>query len=176
MSPVGREAPDLSFVHAAADEIAKNAPDDAMVIIESTCPVGTTASIEARFRELGRMTDQMGFAYCPERVLPGNMIHELRQNDRIVGGLDRIANKRSAAFYRLFVEGDIVETDASTAEFCKLVENSFRDVNIAFANEDFHALRSTANFVNGVDWLGKPASSRRYFESRHRCWWTLHRH
>ena len=132
---VGREAPDLSFVHAAAVEIAKNAPDDALVILESTCPVGTTASIEARFRELGRMTDQMGFAYCPERVLPGNMVHELRQNDRIVGGLDRIANKRSAAFYRLFVEGDIVETDASTAEFCKLVENSFRDVNIAFANE-----------------------------------------
>ena len=122
-------------MHAAADEIAKNAPDDAMVIIRSTCPVGTTASIEARFRELGRMTDQMGVAYCPERVLPGNMIHELRQNDRIVGGLDRIANKRSSAFYRLFVEGEIVETEASTAILQKLVENSFRDVNIAFANE-----------------------------------------
>jgi UDP-N-acetyl-D-mannosaminuronic acid dehydrogenase len=86
-------------------------------------------------RDAGVDTSQIHIAYCPERVLPGKIMTELVENDRVVGGLTPEATLEVAAFYKTFVRGEVLETDAKTAEMCKLTENSFRDVNIAFANE-----------------------------------------
>ena len=127
--------PDLTHVFAAVDEIANHAPDDALIVIESTIPVGTTAAVEARIKATGRDTSSMSFAYCPERVLPGNIIFELKQNDRIVGGLTQQASEKISKFYNCIVAGNVLITDSATAELCKLAENSYRDVNIALANE-----------------------------------------
>jgi UDP-N-acetyl-D-mannosaminuronic acid dehydrogenase len=106
-----------------------------MVIIESTCPVGTTSLVQSIFVEEGVPVDRLRIAYCPERVLPGNIMLELTENDRIVGGVNDASSREVADFYRTFVKGNVVSTDSKTAELCKLAENSYRDVNIAFANE-----------------------------------------
>lgn len=135
--------PDISYVLAAAESIAPVLSAGAIVIVESTCPVGTTEKVRDRLAELrpdlamAGMSDapDVAFAYCPERVLPGKIIAELVSNDRSIGGLTPACAKRAAAFYRQFVEGECVLTDARTAEMVKLVENSSRDVSIAFANE-----------------------------------------
>jgi UDP-N-acetyl-D-mannosaminuronic acid dehydrogenase len=103
--------------------------------LESTSPVGTTEKIQVVLREAGVNVEEVHMAYCPERVLPGKIMTELVENDRVVGGVNPAATKAVAAFYRTFVHGEVLETDAKTAEMCKLTENSFRDVNIAFANE-----------------------------------------
>ena len=107
-----------------------------MLIIESTCPVGTTEEITNII--LTKRKDLIGkikVAYCPERVLPGNILFELKNNNRIIGGIDEESAILSRAFYEKFVEGEILETDSKTAELCKLAENSFRDLQISFANE-----------------------------------------
>jgi len=109
-------------------------PND-MIILESTSPVGTTEQIQNVLRDAGVDVDEVHIAYCPERVLPGKIMTELVENDRIVGGITPRATKGVADFYRTFVRGSVLETDAKTAEMCKLTENSYRDVNIAFANE-----------------------------------------
>ena len=106
-----------------------------LVILESTSPVGTTEHMQAVLKEAGVKVDEVHMAYCPERVLPGKIMAELVDNDRVVGGLTPAATRAAADFYRIFVHGYVFETDAKTAEMCKLAENSFRDVNIAFANE-----------------------------------------
>ena len=106
-----------------------------LVILESTSPVGTTEQMQAVLREARVQIDGVHMAYCPERVLPGKIMTELVENGRIVGGLTPAATQAVAEFYRSFVRGEVLETDAKTAEMCKLTENSFRDVNIAFANE-----------------------------------------
>ncbi len=122
--------PDLSFIKAAALSIAPHLAPGNLVILESTSPVGTTEQLSAW---LGR-TD-IHVAHCPERVLPGNILSELVQNDRIIGGLTSQATELSREFYQHFVTGVCLATDARTAEMAKLTENAFRDVNIAFANE-----------------------------------------
>ena len=138
--------PDLSYVRAAAESIAPVLKKGDIVILESTSPVGTTEQmlqwlVAARpdlcFPVEGATANDIDVhvAYCPERVLPGHVIRELVENDRIIGGLSAACSKRAAEIYRVFVEGELLFTNARTAEMAKLTENAFRDVNIAFANE-----------------------------------------
>ncbi|QWE27030.1 UDP-N-acetyl-D-mannosamine dehydrogenase [Polynucleobacter sp. AP-Ainpum-60-G11] len=127
--------PNIDYVLAAADSIKSFVEPGNLVILESTSPIGTTKKIEQVFQRSGVNTDEINIAYCPERVLPGNIMRELVENDRVVGGLSFAATQIVSDFYRTFVRGRVLETNASTAEMCKLVENSYRDVNIAFANE-----------------------------------------
>ncbi|MEJ5264539.1 MAG: UDP-N-acetyl-D-mannosamine dehydrogenase [Bacteroidales bacterium] len=128
--------PDVTFVENAIESILPYIREGNLIIIESTCPVGTTEHMAERiFRRNPELKDKIFIAYCPERVLPGNVIYELVHNDRIVGGIDAISTQKAFDFYKLFIKGGIHQTNARTAEMCKLVENSFRDVNIAFANE-----------------------------------------
>ena len=127
--------PNIEYVLAATRSIAKFVKSGDLVILESTSPVGTSEEIQAVLREAGAPVDDVHVAYCPERVLPGKIMSELVENDRVVGGLTPAATKAVGDFYRTFVRGEVLETDAKTAEMCKLTENSFRDVNIAFANE-----------------------------------------
>lgn len=136
--------PDLSYIQAAAEAIAPILKKDNLVILESTSPVGTTEQLA---RWLARSRPDLSFpqqegesadiqiAYCPERVLPGRVVHELVHNDRVIGGMTRVANFMAIALYKIFVRGEFFVTNVRTAEMCKLAENSFRDVNIAFANE-----------------------------------------
>ncbi len=141
----GREkTPDLSFVEQATRSLAPVVPAAALVILESTSPVGTTAQVCAwlldelhrvRPTEAAALGASLRFAHCPERILPGQMLKELVANDRIAGGLTPAAAQAALELYRVFCTGDIFLTDARTAEMAKLTENSFRDVNIAFANE-----------------------------------------
>jgi UDP-N-acetyl-D-mannosaminuronic acid dehydrogenase len=127
--------PNVDYVVDAAKSIAPFVKSGNIVILESTSPVGTTHKVADTLREAGVDTEQLHIAHCPERVLPGKIMIELTENDRIIGGLTREATQKTAAFYRTFVTGDILETDAKTAEMAKLTENASRDVNIAFANE-----------------------------------------
>ncbi|MCK7579979.1 MAG: UDP-N-acetyl-D-mannosamine dehydrogenase [Chromatiales bacterium] len=136
--------PDLSYIESAARAIAPVLQAGNLVVLESTSPVGTTEQLAAWLAEerpdlsfpaqAGEEAD-IQIAYCPERVLPGKVVHELVANDRVIGGLTRTASERAVALYKIFVEGECIVTTARTAEMCKLTENSFRDVNIAFANE-----------------------------------------
>lgn len=127
--------PNLDYVLAATRSIAPLVKPGDLVILESTSPVGTTAKMGGELKAAGVDLDTVHLAYCPERVLPGKIMVELVENDRVVGGLTPQATEAVSAFYRTFVRGEVLETDAPTAEMCKLVENSYRDVNIAFANE-----------------------------------------
>jgi UDP-N-acetyl-D-mannosaminuronic acid dehydrogenase len=136
-TPVGPgHAPDLSYVQRATRSIAPVLRPGNLVILESTSPPGTTEMIAALVAEqTGLGPGQLYFAHAPERVLPGQILREVVQNDRIVGGVDRASGEICAAFYRTFVSGEVFVTDARMAETVKLVENAYRDVNIAFANE-----------------------------------------
>ena len=127
--------PNIDYVMTATRSIAPFVKAGDLVILESTSPVGTTEQIQNVLRAAGVQVDDVHIAYCPERVLPGKIMTELVENDRIVGGITPLATRAVADFYRTFVRGSVLETDAKTAEMCKLTENSFRDVNIAFANE-----------------------------------------
>jgi len=129
--------PDLTYVEAATRMIAPVVRPGNLVILESTSPVGTTDGVVARIlREAGHNVDsEVYVAHCPERVLPGRILVELVENDRIVGGVNELATEQAVDFYRSFVRGEVLATDSRTAEMAKLTENSFRDVNIAFANE-----------------------------------------
>lgn len=129
--------PDVSLVMAATASIAPHLKPGNLVILESTSPVGTTEQIAEHIAKVrpDLKPNDIHFAYCPERVLPGNALAEMVKNSRVIGGLSALCSKRAAEFYRHFVKGECVETSARLAEMCKLVENSFRDVNIAFANE-----------------------------------------
>lgn len=137
--------PDISYVEAAAGEIAPYLKKGDTVILESTSPVGTTERVAEIFREMrpdlaiaeeNRENESDVFlAYCPERVLPGQIMSELVNNDRIIGGINRVSADKAADVYAVFVKGELLKTNSRTAEMSKLTENSFRDVNIAFANE-----------------------------------------
>lgn len=131
----GIPQPNIDYVLAATRSIAGFVKPGDLIILESTSPVGTTAAMAEVLREAGVDVDRVRMAYCPERVLPGKIMTELVENDRVVGGLTPQATMEVSAFYRSFVHGAVLETEAATAEMCKLTENSFRDVNIAFANE-----------------------------------------
>lgn len=135
--------PDLSYVESAAKSVATVLKKGDLVLLESTSPVGTTEKMCAWIKsvrpDLLFPTDtqqpDIHVAYCPERVLPGKVVQELISNDRIIGGMTRACAEKAKTLYRVFVTGELMETDARTAEMSKLTENSFRDVNIAFANE-----------------------------------------
>lgn len=130
------KAPDLSYVESATRAIVPFLRPGNLVILESTSPVGTTELIYKIIVEMRTELDgKIHAAHCPERVLPGHIIRELVDNDRIVGGLSKTANDLAKELYNSFCNGSILLTDSKTAELSKLVENSFRDVNIAFANE-----------------------------------------
>jgi len=135
--------PDLSYIMAATDSIAPRLRGGEVVILESTSPPNTTLKISQRLSELrpdllfphNSEDPDVHVAHCPERVLPGRIMIEMVTNDRVVGGLTPACSERAAEIYRVFCKGEILLTDATSAEMAKLTENSFRDVNIAFANE-----------------------------------------
>lgn len=129
--------PDLSYVEAATRMISPYVKPGNLVILESTSPVGTTDEVVARIlKENGHDNEKDIFvAHCPERVLPGRILIELVENDRIVGGINPLATQKAVDFYKTFVRGEVLSTDSRTAEMAKLTENSSRDVSIAFANE-----------------------------------------
>lgn len=136
--------PDLAYVQAAALSLAAVLKPGDLVILESTSPVGTTEQMadwlalarpDLSFPQQAGEQADISIAYCPERVLPGKVMIELIKNDRVIGGMTSRCSARAAELYRIFLEGECVITNARTAEMCKLTENSFRDVNIAFANE-----------------------------------------
>ena len=138
--------PDLSYIESACRAIAPVLEKGNLVILESTSPVGTTEKMidwlsaerpDLSFPEFGndKFSADISIAHCPERVLPGNVVRELRENDRIIGGITTHCAERASNLYKLFVDAECLITDCRTAELSKLVENSFRDVNIAFANE-----------------------------------------
>ena len=132
----GDHEPDLKYVESATRMILPNLKSGDLFIVESTSPVGTTDKLaKIIFEGRPELKGKINIAYCPERVLPGKVIYELEHNDRVVGGLDEESTKAAQDFYRHFVKGELHATNAKTAEMCKLVENSSRDVSIAFANE-----------------------------------------
>ena len=132
----GNHEPDISFVEAATKSIIPLLKKGDLYIIESTSPIGTTEKMQKLIYTLRPELDgDINIAYCPERVLPGNVMHELVHNDRVIGGVDEASTQKAILFYSKYVKGKLHPTNARTAEMCKLVENSSRDVQIAFANE-----------------------------------------
>ncbi|OZA32163.1 MAG: hypothetical protein B7X92_12805 [Novosphingobium sp. 17-62-9] len=140
----GHHTPDISYVLAAATQVAAVLKAGDTVILESTSPVGTTEQMrdlmaglrpDLKFPGKTKETPDVSIAYCPERVLPGRILEELTNNDRSIGGITPRCARKALAFYKRFVRGTCVTTDARSAEMTKLVENAYRDVNIAFANE-----------------------------------------
>lgn len=132
----GDHTPDISFVESATRAVVPFLKEDDLYVIESTSPIGTTERMAELIYSLRpELCGKLHIAYCPERVLPGNVLYELVHNDRVIGGVDEEATERASEFYGLFVKGCLHHTNARTAEMCKLTENSSRDVQIAFANE-----------------------------------------
>lgn len=132
----GNHEPDVSYVETATRTVIPLLKEGDLYVIESTSPVGTTEQMaKIIFSERPELEGKIYISYCPERVLPGNVIYELVHNDRVIGGLDEASTKKAQEFYGRFVKGTLHPTNARTAEMCKLTENSSRDVQIAFANE-----------------------------------------
>tara|TARA_B100000886_G_C20412528_1_gene487734 strand:+ start:30 stop:1238 length:1209 start_codon:yes stop_codon:yes gene_type:complete len=128
--------PNIDYVLSAAEKISPYLKDGDLIIIESTSPVGTTEKIKSTLKKSLRCDiENIHICYCPERVIPGNIIQELQNNNRIIGGIKAIDSQIARKFYKTFCKGEINLTDAKTAELIKLTENTFRDINIAFANE-----------------------------------------
>ncbi|MES2239772.1 MAG: UDP-N-acetyl-D-mannosamine dehydrogenase [Bacteroidota bacterium] len=131
-----KNEPDISFVQAATKAILPFLKEGDLYIIESTSPIGTTEKMmHYIFAERPELRNRLYIAYCPERVLPGNVMYELVNNDRVIGGVNELSTQKATEFYSRFVKGELHQTNARTAEMCKLTENSSRDVQIAFANE-----------------------------------------
>lgn len=131
-----KNEPDISFVQSATENIIPLLKEGDLYIIESTSPVGTTQKmVDIIYQHRPELKDKLHIAYCPERVLPGNVMYELVHNDRVIGGIDEASTDKAVEFYTKYVKGQLHKTNARTAEMCKLVENSSRDVQIAFANE-----------------------------------------
>lgn len=142
--PTGAHEPDLSFIKSASESISSVLKKGDLVILESTSPVGATEQMAAwlalarpdlTFPQSHGVESDIRIAYCPERVLPGQVLKELVQNDRVIGGITSKCSESAISLYKIFLQGECIVTTARTAEMCKLTENSFRDVNIAFANE-----------------------------------------
>lgn len=132
----GNHEPDISYIQAATDVILPLLKEGDLYIIESTSPVGTTERMQDFiYAKRPELKGKLYIAYCPERVLPGNVMYELVHNDRVIGGMDEASTSKACEFYAQFVKGELHRTNARTAEMCKLTENSSRDVQIAFANE-----------------------------------------
>ncbi|GGF60955.1 UDP-N-acetyl-D-mannosamine dehydrogenase [Wenyingzhuangia marina] len=127
---------DISYIISATNMVIPFLKEGDLFVIESTSPVMTTEKItELIFMERPELKDKIYIAYCPERVLPGNVLYELENNDRVIGGVNEISSEKASEFYKQFVKGTLHKTNARTAEMCKLTENSSRDAQIAFANE-----------------------------------------
>lgn len=142
--PTGPHHPDLDYIESASKSVAQVLKPGDMVILESTSPVGATEQMAAwlaqarpdlTFPQTHGESSDIRIAHCPERVLPGQVLRELVRNDRVIGGMTHRCSEVATRLYKTFVEGECIITNARTAEMCKLTENSFRDVNIAFANE-----------------------------------------
>lgn len=132
----GNHEPDTSYIQAATEGVLPLLKEGDLYIIESTSPVGTTERMrDFIYSKRPELQGKLHIAYCPERVLPGNVMYELVNNDRVIGGVDEVATQKAVEFYQQFVKGELHKTNARTAEMCKLVENASRDVQIAFANE-----------------------------------------
>ena len=132
----GDHEPDISYVEAATRMVVPLLKKNDLFVIESTSPVGTTEKMMKLIYETRpELKDKIFIAYCPERVLPGNVIYELENNDRVIGGINEASTNKAKEFYQIFVKGNLHSTNSRTAEMCKLTENSSRDVQIAFANE-----------------------------------------
>ena len=132
----GNFEPDISYIESATESILPLLKEGDLYIIESTSPVGTTERMrQFIYSRRPELKGKLHIAYCPERVLPGNVMYELVHNDRVIGGIDQASTQKAVAFYQQFVKGELHQTNARTAEMCKLTENSSRDVQIAFANE-----------------------------------------
>ena len=131
----GSPKPNIEYVMSAAESISHLIKEGDMIILESTSPVGTTGKIKNIIENTGINIKKISIAYCPERVLPGKIMHELVKNDRIIGGINEESTAAASSFYKTFVDGKVLVTSDKTAEMCKLAENSFRDINIAYANE-----------------------------------------
>lgn len=132
----GSHEPDISYIQAATESILPLLKEGDLYIIESTSPVGTTERMgDFIYTQRPELKSKLHIAYCPERVLPGNVMYELVHNDRVIGGVDDAATQKACEFYQQFVKGELHRTNARTAEMCKLTENASRDVQIAFANE-----------------------------------------
>ena len=132
----GDHQPDISYVEDATRMVLPLLKEGDLYVIESTSPIGTTnLMVNIIFSERPELKGKISVAYCPERVLPGNVIYELVHNDRVIGGYDVVSTKKAQEFYAQFVQGTLHATNCKTAEMCKLIENSSRDVQIAFANE-----------------------------------------
>ena len=132
----GNHEPDISYVDNATRMVIPLLKNGDLFVIESTSPVGTTEKMaQVIFTERPELKGNISIAYCPERVLPGNVIYELVHNDRVIGGIDETSTAKAAEFYSHFVKGTLHKTNSKTAEMCKLTENSSRDSQIAFANE-----------------------------------------
>lgn len=128
--------PDISYVESATKAVLPFLKENNLYIIESTSPVHTTEKMaDLIWKERPELKDKIYIAYCPERVLPGNVIYELEHNDRVIGGINPESTQKATEFYKQFVKGELHPTNSRTAEMCKLTENSSRDVQIAFANE-----------------------------------------
>jgi UDP-N-acetyl-D-mannosaminuronic acid dehydrogenase len=127
---------DISYVESATRMVIPFLQEGNLFVIESTSPVMTTEKMaEIIFRERPELIGKIYIAYCPERVLPGNVLYELENNDRVIGGINDESSEKAITFYTQFVKGKLHKTNARTAEMCKLTENSSRDAQIAFANE-----------------------------------------
>jgi len=132
----GDHQPDISYVQAATEGIIPLLKEGDLYVIESTSPVGTTEKMMSLiFSKRPELEGKIFLAYCPERVLPGNVMYELVHNDRVIGGVNEVSTQKALAFYGQFVKGELHPTNARTAEMCKLTENASRDSQIAFANE-----------------------------------------
>lgn len=132
----GDHEPDISYVEAATRMVLPLLKPNDLFVIESTSPVGTTEKMMSLiYKTRPELKDKIFIAYCPERVLPGNVIFELENNDRVIGGVNEASTEKAKEFYQIFVKGNLHPTNSRTAEMCKLTENSSRDVQIAFANE-----------------------------------------
>lgn len=132
----GNHEPDISYVESATRMVLPFLKEGDLYVIESTSPVGTTDKMaQLIFSERPELKNSIYIAYCPERVLPGNVIYELVHNDRVIGGINEASTKKAQEFYGQFVQGTLHPTNCKTAEMCKLTENSSRDSQIAFANE-----------------------------------------
>ncbi len=178
-------SPNLDYIDAAADAIAPVLAAGNVVILESTSPVGTTERLASR---LARLRPDLRFppaahgapldvhvAHCPERVLPGRMVRELIENDRIIGGMTEACAEHAESVYRVFLRGKAFCTDAATAELVKLVENAYRDVNIAFANELSLICDQLGVNVWEVDRSRQPSSARLDPAAGRWRWRPLHR-
>jgi UDP-N-acetyl-D-mannosaminuronic acid dehydrogenase len=133
----GRHTSDLTYVEAALESIVPKLSSGALVIINSTCPPLTCSEVATPILQKSglKVGVDILLAYCPERLYPGNIVYEIVHNDHIIGGVNLESTEAAMQIYRRFVRGELISTDALTAEFCKLVENTYRDVNIALANE-----------------------------------------